>query len=160
MQLCQNHYKENIRNNLAIRTDKTYVEFMRSIETLFRKKLSKDDLKRRAFGITKAYGDDPRCLGIMVEIYKRRELLFGYTSIQKIPTTTNLIECFNSHLQGRLKTIKGFETFKHADLWLNGFFLRRRTKKFTDCKGKFKKLNGKTSLQKSLNPNLDIPSFF
>ncbi|MBD3279439.1 MAG: hypothetical protein GF390_01875 [Candidatus Pacebacteria bacterium] len=77
-----------------------------------------------------------------------------------MPTTTNLIECFNSHLQGRLKTIKGFESFKHADLWLNAYFLRRRTKKFTDCRGKFRNLNGKTSLFKAKKPGIDLPVFF
>ena len=67
--------------------------------------------------------------------------------VKHTPRTNNLIESFNSHLQGRLKTIKGFESFNHAELWLNAYFLRRRTKKFTDCEGKFKSLNGKSSIE-------------
>ncbi|MCX6779279.1 MAG: AAA family ATPase, partial [Candidatus Magasanikbacteria bacterium] len=46
----------------------------------------------------------------------------------------------------RLKTIKGFKSFKHADLWLNAYFVRRRYKPYTDCGEHFKKLNGKRSI--------------
>ncbi len=66
-----------------------------------------------------------------------------------MPQTTNLIESFNSHIQGRLETIKGFESFEHANAWLNGYFLKRRSTPFTDCTGKFKHLNEKTSIQES-----------
>jgi len=71
-----------------------------------------------------------------------------------------LIESFNSHLEGRLSTLKGFESFHHADLWLNGHFLRRRMKPFTDCQSKFRRLNGKTSLSQTKKPGIDLPSFF
>jgi len=87
-------------------------------------------------------------------------MLLAYLRQRNTPQTSNLIESFNSHLQGRLKTIKGFESFTHAKLWLNGYFLRRRTKKFTDCRGKFRKLNGKTSLQIVKKPGIDLPSLF
>ena len=160
VQLCHNHYKESLRAHLAVRTDPSYQSFMRSLESLFGKKLSTIDLQKRAFRITKTFGNDPRCLGIMTEIFKRREVLFGYSHLRGVPTTTNLIESFNSHLQGRLTTIKGFESFKHADLWLNGYFIKRRTRIFTDCTKRFKYLNGKTSLEKSLNPSIELPSLF
>ncbi len=96
------------------------------------------------------YKTDPLCVAIMLDIDRNRNLLLGWYGSHDVPTTTNLIECFNSHLQGRLKTIKGFETFDHANLWLNGYFLRRRLKKFTGCEGKFKFLNGKTSLHQTV----------
>ncbi len=67
-----------------------------------------------------------------------------------IPQTTNLIESYNSHLEGRLKTIKGFESFTHADNWLNAYFLRRRLKPFTDCSGKFATLNGTCSMEQTM----------
>lgn len=133
---------------------------MKAVESIFIKKRSWEDIQKRAIGIMKNFGQDTQCVGVMAGIYQRRYDLFGYLDLQGLPNTTNLIECFNSHLQGRLKTIKGFETFKHADLWLNGYFLRRRTKIFTDCTRKFKHLNGKTSLEKSKNLDLEIPSFF
>lgn len=76
------------------------------------------------------------------------------------PTTTNLIESMNSHLEARLRPLKGFESFKHANLWLNGYFLRRRTRKWTDCSEKFRRLNGKTSLEITKKPGIDVPSFF
>jgi hypothetical protein len=63
-------------------------------------------------------------------------------------------------LQGRLKTIKGFESFSQANNWLNGYFLRRRVKKFSGCQGKFKGLNGYNSLQKTKKPDVDIPLYF
>lgn len=160
VQVCTNHYKENIRRTLQVRTDPTYQPFMKSVEMLFKKKRSKEDIQKRAGKILNQYGDDIVCQQVLADIYKRRKELFAYLSLQGLPTTTNLIECFNSHLQGRLKTIKGFQSFKHADLWLNAYFLRRRTKIFTDCTKKFKGLNGKMSLEKSKKPDLDLPSFF
>ncbi len=38
--------------------------------------------------------------------------LFGFNyRMAKCPNTNNLIESFNSHIQGRLKSIKGFEKY-------------------------------------------------
>ena len=51
------------------------------------------------------------------------------------------MECFNSHLESRLKSIH-FEDFEHAKLWLNGYVLKRRHTRYTSCKGKFRKFNG------------------
>lgn len=133
---------------------------MRQIEELFSFKRSPDDFARKAKQILKEYEGNNICVGIIAAIYRNQQLLLGWREGKHIPTTTNLIECFNSHLQGRLKTIKGFESFKHADLWLNGYFLRRRLKMFTSCQGKFRSLNGHTSLQKSKKPDVDIPPFF
>ena len=160
IQICHNHYKENIRKNLQVRTDATYKSFMQSIETILGKKRSSLDLNHRARGIFNSYQFDPRCSSILVDIQRREEVLFAYRNLKGLPVTTNLIECYNSHLQGRLKTIKGFESFKHANYWINAYFLRRRTKKMTDCSGKFKRLNGKTSLSKTQNLQIDTPIFF
>ena len=160
VQICTNHYKENIRSTLQVRTETTYQPFMKSIEILFKKKRSLEDIQKKASHILRVYGNNLICQQVLADIYKRRKELFAHLLMQGIPNTTNLIECFNSHLQGRLKTIKGFQSFKHADLWLNGYFLRRRTKIFTDCTKKFKCLNGKKSLEKSKKPDLDLPTFF
>lgn len=160
VQLCHNHYLENIRRQLQSRTEPKHLPFIRSVSTLFHQKRNPDDLFQRARAITATYISDEIYASIMIEIFKRRDMLFGYTNLKGVPLTTNLIECFNSHLQGRLKTIKGFKSFQHADTWLNAYFIKRRSKKFTDCAGKFRGLNGKTSLQKSKNPEIDLPIFF
>lgn len=160
VQLCQNHYKENIRKTLDLTVNEKYLPFMRKIEELFVFKRSPDDFNRSAKNILNEFKDDELCTSIMVDIYKYEDLLLGWRYGKNIPTTTNLIECFNSHIQGRLKTIKTFESFKHANLWLNGYFLRRRTKKFKSCQGKFKSLNGKTSLEKTKKPDVDLKPLF
>lgn len=133
---------------------------MREIEELFLFKRSPDDFNRKAKNILKENEGNSLCISIIADIYRNQNLLLGWRGEKHVPTTTNLIECFNSHLQGRLKTIKGFESFKHADLWLNAYFLRRRMKRFTSCEGKFRGLNGYSSLQKSKKADVDIPPFF
>ena len=87
---------------------------------------------------------------IIVDIYKRRRELFSCTNISHCPHDTNLIELFNSHLQARLKSIKGLKSFHGAERFLNAYVLRRRTKPFTDCRGQFKHLNQKCSLQMTI----------
>jgi len=64
-----------------------------------------------------------------------------------IPNTTNLVEGMNSQLESRLTSIRGFETSRTADNYINSWILKRRFKKFTDCRNKFKFLNGKTPLE-------------
>ena len=146
IQLCHNHYKQTIRTSLEVSTDSTYIPFMREIKQLFETRRSRDELIIRGRKLLHRYREDERCVSVLIDIQRRFELLTGYTSAKRIPRTTNLIECFNSHLEGRLKTIKGFESFKHADTWLNAYFIKRRLKPFTDCSGRFRKLNGKCSL--------------
>lgn len=161
VQLCQNHYKQNIRVAVDVSHQVRYQPFIKNIEILFAHKRSEDDINKRAKDILRAWNDDPLVVEIMVDMYRNRHLLFGWKQGNKgIPTTTNLIECFNSHLQGRLETIKGFESFGHANTWLNAHFIRRRTKKLQDCAGKFSKLNGSTPLQNSVKRGIDVPSFF
>lgn len=155
-QLCQNHYKERIRQTLAIRTDETYRPFMQDIEGLFGKHRSKEEFQNVAGKIYRRWEQSDICQSVLLDIQRRLPQLLAYTNIPKVPRTTNLIESFNSHLEGRLKTIKGFDSFKHADTWLNAYFIRRRLKPFTDCTGKFRYLNGKRSLEQTIKPNYKI----
>ena len=155
-QLCQNHYKQNLRATLGLYQDKTHLEFMKELETLFCKKLSIEDFKGRASKIFSRNKNDKLRVQIMLDIAKRSSELMAYTKIKHTPRTNNLIESLNSHLEGRLKTIKGFQSFKHADYWLNHYFIQRRLRPFTDCKGKFRKLNGKSSLQNTLKDGYKI----
>lgn len=150
VQLCQNHYKQNLRASLGLFQDQTYLPFMREVEALLSRKMGKEEFKVRASRIYQKYEGDNLTKQIMLDIAKRSPELIAYTNLPKLPRTNNLIESFNSHLEGRLKTIKGFESFKHADIWLNQYFVQRRLKKFTDCTRKFKYLNGRSSLEMTL----------
>ena len=149
-QLCQNHYKHNLRIALNLANDSSYIPFMRNIETLLSRKMGKDEFKSRASKIYHKYKSDDLATKVMLDIARRLGDLIAYTKLPHTPRTTNLIESLNSHLQGRLKTIKGFESFKGASLWLNAYFLKRRLKKFTGCTREFRNLNGKSSLEFTL----------
>jgi transposase-like protein len=153
IQICHNHYKENIRRLLFVRSDPTYRPFMFEIEQLFSRRMSPVEFFTLARRILLKYGSDPRCQGVLLDIEKRKEVLLAYTLEKHIPRTTNLIECFNSHLEGRLKSLKGFESMVHAKSWLNAYFIRRRLKPFTDCQGQFRKLNGFCPLQIAIRDN-------
>lgn len=153
-QLCQKHYKDNVRRSLAVPNNNTHYNFMQDVYELFKYKRREDDFNRFAKNILRKYlrkdVNDQNIIYHLLDIEKRKPDLLGYIyANESLPVTNNLIECYNSHIQGRLKTIKGFETFKHANLWLNAYFVRRRVKPFTSCTGKFKKLNGYSSLQLS-----------
>lgn len=156
IQICQNHYKQSLRISLNVGTEEIYRPFMRDIEFLFEKRRSKDEFLRMAGKIYVKYEHDLVLQDAMLNIQKRFSHLLAYTNLPQLPRTTNLIESYNSHLEGRLKTIKGFESFKHADIWLNAYFVRRRIRKFTDCGRKFKALNGKCSLEITLKKNYKI----
>lgn len=160
VQLCQNHFRENIRRLLGVRTDPTYKPFMRDIEYLFLGKRSLDDFNRVGKNIFNKYKNDALCLKVLLDIDFRKDILLGYLKCKNTPKTTNIIESFNSHMQARLRPLKGFKSFKSADLWINGYLIKRRTQRFTDCKGKFKHLNGRTSLEKTAKDDVDLPTFF
>jgi len=154
------HYLRNIRYSLDLNENLQHREFIRDLRTLFFTKRAPDDFDNRARNLLQKFQNDRTCVETLINIAKRKEHLLGYLSRRGTPLTTNLIEGFNSHLQARLSKINGFETMSHAKTWLNAYFLRRRTKKFTDCRGKFTYLNGKTSLQMSKKPGIKPPTFF
>lgn len=146
VQLCLTHYKHNLRKNLDVKNNEYYAQFMQDVTYLFSKKRSVHEFNVHALKIWNKYHHDERLKSVLMDIQRRLDVLCGHWKNAQMPQTTNLIESFNSHLQGRLETIKGFESFEHADRWLNGYFIRRRTKPFTDCTGKFKHLNHKPSI--------------
>lgn len=160
LQLCQNHYLENIRKTLQVRTEERHRAFFFAL-----KKLVFDDhadFKRLRSALhhllTKHALHDPARQEILLDIERRKFELFAYTEVPRCPKNTNLIELYNSHLNGRLKTIKGFKTVKGALRWLNGYLIRRRTKAFTDCEGQFKHLNGFCSLEKTIKKRTSWPA--
>ena len=160
LQLCQNHYLENIRQALHVRTDVTHQHFFNSLKLhVFDEYTDEDGLDAALHRVLVERSEHLLIRqSIVMAIHHRRKELFAYKDISNCPNNTNLIELFNSHFNGRLKTIKGFKTKEHARLWLNGMLLRRRTKPFTDCGPKFNHLNGKSSLQMSIKKSANWPN--
>lgn len=159
LQLCQNHYLENIRQALHIRTETTHQHFFNSLAKHIFAEHTDDQQLNAALHhlLTERTENDLFRQTIVMDIHHRRNELFAYTKIPHCPKNTNLIELYNSHLNGRLKTIKGFKSFHAAERWCNAYLIRRRTKSFTDCQDKFKKLNGRCSLQKALKKQAKWP---
>ena len=159
LQLCQNHYLENIRQALHVRTDFTHQHFFNSLKKhAFDEYRDDEHLDAALHHVLTERGEHLLIRqAIVMAIHRRRKELFASPQIENCPNNTNLIELFNSHFNGRLKTIKGFKTKEHAELWLNGLLLRRRTQPFTDCDLKFKHLNGKSSLQMTIKKQADWP---
>ena len=152
-QLCHTHYFENLRQYLSIRTSETYQPFFKELKGAFDR--NNHPTKRRLWlkKICFVYAkDDPKIQAIMADISDRYDMLFAFNANYRkhCPHTTNIIESYNSHLQGRLKSIKGFQSFHSAERWLNAWMLRRRTKTLTDCDDPFKDLNGTRPIENSM----------
>ncbi|PIW97335.1 hypothetical protein COZ82_00115 [Candidatus Kaiserbacteria bacterium CG_4_8_14_3_um_filter_38_9] len=160
IQLCHVHFLRNMKALLDLENNQYHQIFFPVLTKLLIEKRSKVDFEKKASNLMKNFSNDEVCVGILIELSRKQPLLQGYLQHKGTPTTTNLIESMNSHLEARVRPLKGFQSFKHADLWLNGYFLRRRTKKWTDCSGKFRRLNGKTSLEITKKPGIDLPGFF
>lgn len=64
-----------------------------------------------------------------------------------IPTTTNLLEAMNGHLEDRLTSIRGFESKETANNYLNALILQRRFKTLKSCREHFSHLNGRSPLE-------------
>lgn len=158
-QLCHNHFVENIRTQLTVRTQPVHRLFFGALlSRIFIPRMSPHILNLRLREVMMKYAQrDVVRQYILLDIFKRKTQLFNYTDIPNCPKDTNLIELFNSHLEARLKSVKGFQSFESAARWLNAYVLRRRTKSFTDCSQKFKHLNGKCSLEMTLKKQASLP---
>ena len=86
---------------------------------------------------------------LITDFREHKEYLLNYLKYPhlNIPGTTNIMEGYNSQLELRLNSIKGFEGVATAENYINAWILKRRFSKFTDCKKQFKNLNGKTPLE-------------
>lgn len=157
-QLCQNHYIENIRDQLHVRTSGYHHHFFHSlVKHVFKEHFDEKQLNAALHHVlTKRAGNDPIRQAIVMDVYHRRTELFAYTHIPRCPKDTNLIELFNSHTNGRLPSLKGFKSFHAAERWLNAYLVRRRTNPFTDCEEPFKHLNKKCSLEMTLKKQTSL----
>lgn len=161
IQTCQNHFLENIRRDLQVRTEEKYRSFMDDLKYwLFSQKFHRSDFERRAFKVFKKYQHDQIAISYMLRIQKYTQELTAASLVQHAPRTTNLMELYNSHLEARLKSIKGFKSFASAKKWLNAYILRRRFRKFRSCCKKFGYLNGKTSISQTSRKTAVLPLLF
>jgi len=167
VQICHVHFLENIRKTLKVRTDETYQSFFQDIEKhIFRvETLGKDRLEARIRWRSPRHENDAVKIAVMNHIFTHAEELTAYVSARAqykvpCPKTTNIIESLNSQLEGRLKTIQGFQSFYSAERWLSAWILRKRFTPFTDCRKPFKKLNGTYSLEHTRRGKVKLPNFF
>jgi len=158
-QLCNTHYLENIRQFLSVRTDSRYRQFFFELMKAFKPDLHPEKRNAMLRRLNWMYGQyEYKVQEVVVDIMNRYNELFAYNfRMAKCPNTTNIIESYNSHLEARLKSIKGFESTKGAERFLNAWMVRRRTKSFTDCGEPFKHLNGFCSLQMSMKKEAEWP---
>jgi transposase-like protein len=159
LQLCHNHYLENLRKLLKVRTVSRYQHFFNSLRLhVFLEGTDEQTITQGLNHVWHERTEGKRLLqNIVATIQARRQDLFNYLKVKDCPSNTNLIELYNSHLAGRLKTIKGFQDISSARRWLNAHMIRRRTKALTDCEGKFKHLNHHASLELSIKKQAQWP---
>ena len=164
VQTCYNHFKENIRRDLHVRSEegKQYEDFMKRIESILdsSEKISDENFNHWLFSLFRDYKQDPLCVSILTNIERYKGELLAYRGIPQAPLTNNLIEGVNGHLEARLHSLRSFQTIQHARLWMNGYVLKRRQTKFTDCRGKFRFLNGKTGVQMTKKERVTVPLYF
>jgi hypothetical protein len=160
IQTCLKHYREAIKRDLGLKTSGSYLGFYLEIDNLFTRRLSNTEAAWEVQKLYQRYKGDPRCVYWLTDIMQRRDELTNYHMFEHTPDTTNLIECYNSHLKLRVKSIKGFKSLTSAKLWLNGYIIKRRLSNFTSCGKGFKHLNGKCSLQNVLKVTEKLPDIF
>lgn len=167
VQICHVHFLENIRRQLRVRTYENYVSFFAEMKQYIFDvpMLGKDRLEARIRWRSPRHQDDPFKIAVMQNIFQSSEKLTAYVHAKAhlhvdCPKTTNLIESMNKQLNGRLKTIQGFESFQTAARWLSAWILRKRLTPFTCCRGRFKKLNGTSSFELTRRGRTKIPNFF
>lgn len=160
IQTCYNHFKEGVRRDFKIRSDGTYRQFSNEIDELLSIKRSTMDFESFLLRMFDYYKNDPVALQLIVNIGENKKEFLAFQGISGAPTTTNMIESFNSHLEARLKPLHHFHSFAHAKLWLNGYVLKRRYTKFVSCKGKFKRMNGRRPLDMTKKVDVVLPGLF
>ena len=165
IQACYNHIKEQVRRELKIRSNTQFRDFFthlsealdttQHVQPIERKKKLAHMLE---FSIVKENPVETRIL-LWLQNHFGDEL-FNYQKIPKSPLTSNLIETFNQHLESRIASIRGFNSYEHARLWLNGYILKRRFTEFTECGAQFRRLNGKRPIDQTRKSNAEIMELF
>lgn len=98
IQTCFNHFKENIRRELRVRSDETYKPFMNRVEKILSGKQSDDLMNRLLFALYEEYKNDPVAVSVLTHIEKYKGELTGYRGVSGSPVISNIVEGLNSHL--------------------------------------------------------------
>lgn len=161
-QLCHTHYLENIREALKVRTEEQYQGFFGELAKVMRRGKSKEERFFMLGDIEARYASLDKSVGwITQNVRDRYHELFAFERMcDHAPHSNNIIESFNSHVNPRLKALKGFKSFKNAERWMNAWMIRRRTKPFTDCEKPFEHLNGKCGMEMSLKAGKEMPKLY
>ena len=97
-----------------------------------------------------------RCMPSSVAVQKQKAVnflkrywdkLMVYHYNYGMPRTTNLVENVNKQIERRMKTIESFQSKKGAADYMNLLIAYLRQKPYTDCRGKRKRLNGRSRLE-------------
>lgn len=153
VQICITHYKRNIKHNLDLRQDVNR-HFYKDISELLNAKSMKS-FSRIGRKLLEKYSSNEQLRSILIDIQRKEAYLTTKIKYGKCPATTNLIECYNKHLDVRVRKLNGFKSYQHARLWLNAYVWMKRTTKLSCCKGKFKHLNGHIPLSFTAKDDLD-----
>lgn len=163
IQTCYNHLKENYRRVLKVRSQDKYRDFMTLVEgILCSEEISVAEFDHRLKHAFDLYQHDSLAYSVLNDLKRREKEIHAHRLLNNSPKTTNLIESFNSQLQSRLFSIRTFQSYEHASLWLNGYVLKRRFTPFTNCKGRFKDLNGRRPIEITLKDGQEknLPKIF
>ncbi len=160
IQTCMNHLKENMRRTLNVRNDSTYREVFTRLDTILSQKQNDQIRNKRLFSLVRDYQSDPLVTSLLISLHRESQEHIAYRNIKNAPLTTNIIECYNSHLEARLFPLKGFESYAHAKLWMNGYILKRRFTKLADCSRKFHYLTGCRPIDKTKKIQTVLPVLF
>ncbi|MBL8015214.1 MAG: transposase [Candidatus Doudnabacteria bacterium] len=140
VQICTTHYLRNLRYKLNLKNSVDSY-FFRDVKSLLTAKSMKI-FNSRARMLVANYARYGYLLILIADLQNKETYLTTHTRHPKCPSTTNLIECYNKHLDVRLRKIDGFKSYASAELWLNAYVWLKRTSVLKCCKGKFKRLNG------------------
>lgn len=151
-QLCTNHFLRNQINFFKPKSNPKHADFINQLHFIF-DSVNLKQFRARCKFIVKNYQHNTEYMYVMAHINRNLGVLTNYLKHKQCPQTNNLIELFNSHLEARLHPLKGFNSYKTANLWLNAYFMNRRLSIFTSCSKKFKNLNGKCSLSFTAKDN-------
>lgn len=133
---------------------------MKRVEAALTEKLNDEVMNKKLFNLYRDYQDDVVAISVLTNIQKYKPELTGYRGVPHSPVTTNMIEGLNAHLEARLQALRSFQSVPYAKLWLNGYVLKRRVTKYTDCRGKFRSLNGKTGVELTKKEGVNLPLLF
>jgi len=139
VQICIVHYLRNVRYKLNLKEDED-IFFLKDLKRLLLAESMKEFSIRGRKMMERYRGNHQ--VEILADVVRKESYLTTHIREGKVPATSNLIECYNKHLNARLKKIDGFKSYRNAGLWLNGYVWLKRTSKLQCCKEKFKRLNG------------------